>query len=332
MVSILVTVCSFTYKEWEVDYIMNSDVVAMALDLETYNEVFVYNLPLEGDSLYEKLEALEDAIINDYNSIDSELDAVSSQLDFAKDRYDSVPFPDDLDDRFELWYDLAVENLNGVDSHLLAYIDTHAYTNTYIEMDVDDIEGGWWSGNIHIYYHFSNLGGNQVPLTYFRVDWHESSKNQDRYDMFNYVYWLIPGQTVYYDFAWTKRRWHSSEISWFCSAAILYGDLKGNFKDAHKFTNKYFPKSHYSDLVFELSGNPHENQIKFLIHRINDIYARYLYIYINGGTTPSYTYIISGIYFEKQITHPTAINTIKFRIYWGGYVEHGWRLTNFIAY
>ncbi|MCE7740953.1 MAG: hypothetical protein GOP50_00720 [Candidatus Heimdallarchaeota archaeon] len=170
MTSILVTVYSFSNKDWDFNYVPLSDGVAQDLDIETYNEVTIYYFTPTGDSLYEKLEDLEDAIINNYNNIDSKLDVVCSKLDSVLSNYNALTFPDDLDDRFYLWYDLADATLDDIDTTLLPYIDTHAYTNTYIEMIIDNVEGGWWGGNIHIYYHFSNLGGNQVPLSYFRVD------------------------------------------------------------------------------------------------------------------------------------------------------------------
>ncbi len=333
LLTIMTTISSFAFKEWDFSYKMFSDSVVMELDLETYNAVYPGpgSFPLVGESLYERLEALEDAIINNFSNVKDKISDVIYQLNQVEMYSDVVNWPTDFYYRYYLWFDTSLEQMNEISSHIYPYIDTHASTNAYFEIVIDNIEGGFFSGHIHIDYHFKNLGGNQVPLTYFRVDWHESTKNQDRYDSFNYEYWLLPGQTQYHGFVWTKKIWRTSFITYYCSALINSGDLKGDFIDAHKFTDHFFPKSYNSDLNFQLSGNPDEDQIKFEIHRRNDIYPRYLYIYINEETTPSHTFTLSS-YFETSIAFFEPIYSIKFRIYWGRYIVDGWQLTNFISY
>ena len=141
--------------------------------------------------------------------------------------------------------------------------------------------------------------------------------------------WKKEKENDEYSFTIAKKRWRFSTVTYYFSCEYMSSyDLKGQVTSAHKITDVWFPKSYNSDLFFTLSGERH---LKFNIIRVNDIYARYLYIYLNGETTPSYTYVVSTS-ITKTLSLGYDINSVKFRIYWGKYVEHGWKLAKFISY
>ncbi|GAH87646.1 unnamed protein product, partial [marine sediment metagenome] len=203
---------------------------------------------------------------NNFNDISGVTDALLTvSIPNVITYFTPLTWPTNFHYIFDCWIDELQTYINNFKNNFYPWLDTHSSSVNYVEVEVDEIEGGWWGSKIHIYYHIKNFGGNQIPIRRFNTYWHESTKNQDLVSYHIYNYWLMPGETKFFDFAWTKRMMSTSYVTFSYSIFCENTDIKGSYITGHKFINYYFPKTGYASLTFTLSGESSENTVRFRI-------------------------------------------------------------------
>ena len=111
------------------------------------------------------------------------------------------------------------------------------------------------------------------------------------------------------------------------AGAPSIGSTDNNFADDKAFQifkeGTFFPQQSHSKIEFVAHNN--YDTIKVAVTRVNDISARYLYIYVNGVQV-SKTLIGSGTTTISASHSGSNGDVITLDIYYGGYANRGWLL------